>query len=117
MTKNKKTDDFEAKASALLAPLGKGIGTTISELWRMFVQESIVKGVSSLFYAGVLFAVAYFLKEEIVYWSFVPVAVGCFFMGSVFHYVGNPKYHALQDVIEKVKGVDDESISRLASRK
>lgn len=90
-----------------ISSIAKGIGVAATELWTIFVRQYIVRGLSEGFTAVVLAATAFFLKDEIGYWAFIPAAVAMCFSYGAIAYLGNPKYYALADITKRIQDFKD----------
>lgn len=90
-----------------LEPLAKVLKVGVGELWSIFVRQYVVKGISELFTALVLFGAAFLLKDFIHYWALIPVVVGIYLVYDTINLVGNPKYWAIDDITKKVKEFSD----------
>lgn len=96
----------ESVRSAIEA-IAKGIGVAATELWTIFVRQYVVRGVSELFTAVVLYGAAYFLKDTVGLFALIPAAVGMAFTYGAIAYLGNPKYYALADITKRIQEFKD----------
>lgn len=85
--------------------IAKGIGVAAVELWSIFVRQYVVKGITEIFTALVLIGAGIFLATQLGYWSIIPFAAALPFCYGAIMLVGNPKYYAIQDIIEKIKSL------------
>lgn len=90
------------EARQAIDAIAKGLGVAAVELWKIFVRQSIVRGISELFTAIVLFVFAWFLKDYIGFWSLVPTAVGIGLCYGTIHFLGNPQYYAIGDITKRI---------------
>lgn len=108
-----KSDTLEAigvESRKAIDAIAKGMGVAAVELWSIFVRQSVVRGVSELFTAIVLFGFAFFLKDYIGFWALVPTAIGIALCYGTIHFIGNPKYYALNDITKRIgKFKDDQT--------
>lgn len=89
--------------SAAIEGIAKGLGVAATELWSIFVRQYVVRGISELFTAIVLFATAYNLGGTIGLFALIPAGFGMAFTYGAIAYLGNPKYYALTDITKKIK--------------
>lgn len=108
-----KLEKVGLEAKKIIDSLAKGLGVAASELWGIFVRQYVVKGLNELFTALVLFTSAWFLKDYISFWALVPVAFGIGLIYGAISYLGNPKYFALNDIVERVRDFKDGKKIRL----
>jgi len=95
-----------------LEPIAKGIGIAVSELWKIFTRQYFIKGVSQLF-AGIVSGLGtYFLGRYLIPIGIVNTVLvvagviwSLMFFYSAIPLLFNPQYFALNDIIEKIKGV------------
>jgi hypothetical protein len=87
--------------------IAKGIGVAATELWTIFVRQYIVRGVSELFTALVLYGAAFSLRETIGLWALIPAGIGMAFTYGAIAYLGNPKYYALADITKRIQEFKD----------
>ena len=85
--------------------IAKGIGVAAVELWSIFVRQCIVKGITEIFTALVLIGAGIFLATQLGYWAIIPFAAALPFCYGAIMLVGNPKYYAIQDIVEKIKAL------------
>ena len=90
-----------------IGAIAKGIGVAATELWTIFVRQYIVRGLSELFTAVVLYGAAYFLKDTVGLFALTPAAVGMAFTYGAIAYLGNPKYYALADITKRIQEFKD----------
>lgn len=101
-----------SEARKAIDAIAKGLGVAAVELWTIFVRQSIVRGVSELFTAIVLFAFAWFLKDYIGFWALIPTAIGIGLCYGTIHYIGNPKYYALADITKRIGKFKEQNSGR-----
>lgn len=94
---------------AAVEAIAKGIGVAATELWTIFVRQYIVRGLSEAFTAVVLGTTAFFLREAIGYWAFIPASVAMLFAYGAIAYLGNPKYYALADITKRIQDFKDDN--------
>lgn len=92
-----------ARISEAIESISKSVGVAATELWKVFVRQYIVRGISELFTAGILFTAGYLLWPAIRYFALIPISVGILFVYGAIVFLGNPTYYALTDVSERVK--------------
>lgn len=112
---DKAVDSLEivgAEAKKVIDALAKGLGVAAAELWTIFVRQSVVKGLNELFTALILFVFAFFLKDYISFWALIPTAIGIAFVYGAINYLGNPKYYALNDIVERVKNFKEDQVKK-----
>ena len=115
MATKKKTEEAQADTIAVLGSqakqvidsLAKGLGVAATELWSIFVRQYVVRGANELFTAIVLFVIAFVLWQFVQFWALIPVAIGIGFGYGAISYLGNPKYYALNDIVNKIKEFRD----------
>lgn len=115
-TEKNSTDKLEmigTEAKKIIDSLAKGLGVAATELWGIFVRQYVVRGLNELFTALVLFVAAWFLKDYLSFWALAPVAFGIGLIYGAINYLGNPKYFALNDIVERVKDFKDGKKIRL----
>lgn len=86
-----------------LQPLADALKVAVTELWSIFVRQSIVKGISALFTALILTAGAWALKDSIHYWALIPLVIAIALVYDAIAQLGNPKYYALEDITKRTK--------------
>lgn len=102
-----KLEAIGSEAKKVIDSLAKGLGVAATELWGIFVRQYVVRGLNELFTALVLFVAAWFLKDYISFWALAPVAFGIGLIYGAISYLGNPKYFALNDIVERVREFKD----------
>lgn len=115
MATKKKTEEAQADTIAVLGSqakqvidsLAKGLGVAATELWSIFVRQYVVRGANELFTAIVLFVIAFVLWQFVQFWALIPVAIGIGFVYGAISYLGNQKYYALNDIVNKIKEFRD----------
>lgn len=94
-----------------LDPLAKTLGVAVTELWKIFCRQYLVKGVSQLF-SGIIFIIgAIFMGIYLVpisNWLIIAV-IGVsiwsiLFIHSSIPYLFNCSYYALDDLMDRIKG-------------
>lgn len=109
MTKSKKTklDTIPEKIQEALEAVAKGVGIAATELWKIFARQYFMYGVANAF-GGVSATIAAFaLRKEIGLWFLVPLAGAHLLFYWAIMMMGNPKYYALNDITNRVKGFMD----------
>lgn len=104
-----------SEAKKIIDTLSKGLGVAAGELWGIFIRQYVVKGISELFTAVVLFVAAFVLFQFISWFALIPVAIGIGLVYGAINYLGNPKYYALNDIVKKIKGFKEDVISKNTS--
>lgn len=92
--------------------IAKGIGVAATELWTIFVRQYVVKGLSELFTAAILYGSAFFLSGVIGLWALIPAGFGVAFTYGAIAYLGNPKYYALADITKRIQDFKDSSTQK-----
>ena len=111
MTKRKKTMRTE-EITKLLGPLAKTFNVAVSELWKIFVRQYVVKGLSQAVSAVLLILFGWIMfsnrvgAENYLWAPAVSWVVGVGLVYQAVQYLGNPAYFALEDLIRKVRGKD-----------
>jgi len=90
-----------------IGAIAKGIGVAATELWTIFVRQYVVRGLSELFTAFVLYGAAFFLRESVGLWALIPAGIGMAFTYGAIAYLGNPKYYALADITKRIQEFKD----------
>lgn len=85
-----------------LQTIAKGVGVAVTELWKIFVRQYVVKGISELFTAATLYTTAYFMLP-LGWWALIPVVLAKPFMYGAIMLLGNPAYYAINDITKRVK--------------
>lgn len=86
-----------------LQPLADALKVAVTELWTIFVRQSVVKGISSLFTALILTIGAWALKDSIHFYALIPLTIAIVLIYDAIALIGNPKYQALEDITRKTK--------------
>lgn len=101
-----KTQGLTADLEKKLEPIAKAMGVAVKELWVIFVREYVVHGLSQLFLAAIFALTGWFLYNKTGVHpalALIGVVPASFFAYSSIQYLGNPKYHALNDITERLK--------------
>ena len=101
---------------ATLKPVADAIGVAVSELWKIFTRQYLVKGIAQLFSGIVFSAVTYYLGKYLLVISLnylflvIPLVIwSVLFFYSAIPLVFNPAYYAIEDILKKLKGVKNDS--------
>lgn len=105
MATSKSKNDVKVpdEVSEAISKLASGIGVAAGEVWLIFVRNYVVRGISELFTALVLFGAAWMLSPHIGYFWLVPVGIGIVLVYGAINYIGNPRYYALEDIVDKIQ--------------
>jgi hypothetical protein len=115
-TKGKKKVDIPKSISDAVNAVAKVIGVAATELWSIFVQQYVVKGLQQAFTGTVLCIAAFFLYGSIGLWILIPLGVALIFFYSAIATLGNPKYYALEDISNRVQEFRDQEDNKKSSR-
>lgn len=105
MTKKQSTplQDVTAVAQKAIESVADVLGVAVTELWTIFVKQYVVRGITELFTAIILFTVAYLIKDLVHWYALIPAGIGLLFVYGSIPLLVNPKYYAIDDVYDKVK--------------
>lgn len=100
----KKSDkDIQSEMITALEKIAKPLGVAIGELWAVFVRQYVVKGITEAFTGMTVLAFSIYLHSVIGQWALIVSAVSLVFFYGAIQLIGNPKYHAINDIIKRVK--------------
>jgi hypothetical protein len=97
-----------SKVQSGLDSIANLVGKTVADLWIIFVRQYFIRGVNFAFTAVLLLVTAYILKAILGVLVLLPIlgAIACIY--GAIAYIGNPKYYAMFDVLEKIDKVKEQ---------
>lgn len=98
----KKKNDIPKDIKDAIDGIAKGLGVAATEVWRIFVQQYLVRGIAEGFVAIVLVVASYMLYSEIGMWVLIPLSAAVLLFYGAIIFVGNPKYYALGDITKRI---------------
>ena len=91
----------------LLKPIADTFKVAVTELWGIFINQYIVKGIAELFTGVICLTISIFLYKHLPeYYKLFGIAPFMIFMGFAYdsiQLIGNPKYWALEDIMRRLK--------------
>lgn len=109
--------DIPSQVSEAINGAAKLLGVAAVELWGIFVRQYVVRGLNELFTAIVLCVASFFLYPVIGLWILVPLAGALALSYGAISLLGNPKYFALEDISEKVRGYKKDVLIKEMNKK
>ena len=93
-----------------LEPIVKIMGVAVGEVWKIFVQRYVVKGMRLVF-AGIISAIIAYALHKILFpispifilVIIVPIIFGSVMIFMAIPYLFNPRYFALQDLAKQIR--------------
>lgn len=84
-----------------LQPIADALKVAVTEIWGIYVRRYVAKGISQLLVAASI-AGAAINKSEGNNWVFAPLAVALLIAYNAVNLLANPKYFAINDIVEKI---------------